>query len=147
MESKIILDTNIFLGIFFGNNEKCKNLQDFLLSEDSDNIVIMCKTLLNEIHRNLGKGHSFVHLFHQHVIRLFIKNNRYQFGEESSIPSNCIVSHKNDIHLACCAIGNKCKYIITQDEDLEMSPECNLLILSVDNFLKTQFENSSKEKK
>lgn len=135
VEKKIVIDTNVYLGIFFGNNSLCMSLHDYLIDNDSHWIIVMCKTILEEIHRNLGKGHGFANLFQQHVIRQYVIKNRFLFGEEKELPKDCNVSHKNDAHLIRCACGSNCKILITLDDDLELSDECQVKKYKVKEFI------------
>lgn len=134
-DNPLMLDTDIHLGFMHGTNEVFNNLMDYLLFKTSDWEILFCEGLRKQIERNLKRYQIGIHLYYRHVYHRFDQLNKIKFGEESSLPPKCNVSHKNDRIIVACAVGSKSKILISEDGRLELSPECGIQKMTAGEFL------------
>ena len=135
MSLYVILDTNIHLGMFLSTNQKHVELREYLFSNLSEWVVIVCKTLQDEVIRNIPKGQGMVNMYYNHIILRLMTLKKYKFGTEGKLPTNCQINDNDDEHLIKCAQGSNCNILVTGDTKLILSPECRLQKMNDDEFL------------
>ena len=109
---------------------------DYLHSENFKHKILVCPTLEKEIESNLGKRSTALVNYRTFTRRRLIAMNKFEYGiEATTLKKGCRVSDPDDEHLIKCVNYNNCTLIVTNDHKLQISKACDVVKISVADFL------------
>jgi len=130
---RVILDTNIILGVLWANNQLCMDLADHIEQDNCNLIILMCNGVFGEVKKNMGYQMQ-EQMIQYHFVTRFKKRDKLVRGYDGE-DCSCIASDDDDQHLVNCASSNNCSMIISRDTRLHLSGECNCTIVAIDDFI------------